>query len=678
MRTLFAPAARLMGRLPLATKFVVLACMLLVPLGTATWSVRNAKEDNVRIADRERDGARYMVEASKLFAAEVQARGSAVQGGNAAPAGDSLDAGVRTVDSLVARYQHEFGNAKTWAAAKSALATARGGQGDPFTTFGAWNVATNALYNDMQQVAAGASLVLDPQLDTYNMMDANTNRVLLLIDNVGQASSLATLVAQGEVNEPQAQLAQLAVDSGNISTPLGEIDHGYDAAFAATRWPGLQPAVQPSRLALDQDATEFVKVLNSAVQGNNDDTRLHDLGQSVEKDGSAVIAAGIPALDRLLGQRAARIRAQEHGVYLVFGIGVLIAAYLFVGMMRSVREAVARVLSVLEAAGAGDFTGETGIHTRDEFGATARAIDRMQGHVARAITTLSERATAVASTADSVARATNRIAAASTETAEQASLSAEATSVVEEDVRVVSLGTTELAASISQIASSANEASAVTNQAVGATKEAQLGVDGLTSASQEIDEVVGLISSIASQTNLLALNATIEAARAGDAGRGFAVVAGEVKGLAIETQEATEKIRVRVGGIQAGSAGAVGAIGRISDVVSEVDVHQTTISSAVEEQAATTAQITATLAAIVARSRDISTAVDEVARLAAQTNSDTDALRADAEELSAEAAALRLVVDQFRVVATDVVATDAVVEPGLAVEPDAVLEPDAL
>src|SRR5213079_348299 len=113
----------------------------------------------------------------------------------------------------------------------------------------------------------------------------------------------------------------------------------------------------------------------------------------------------------------------------------------------------------------------------------------------------------------------------------------------------------------------------------------------LEGSSNEIADVLKLISSIAEQTNLLALNATIEAARAGESGKGFAVVAGEVKALAEQTRHATDEIAAQIANIQGSTAAAVDAIRSIARTVAEISDVSGSIASAVRGQSNATDNI---------------------------------------------------------------------------------------
>ena len=172
-----------------------------------------------------------------------------------------------------------------------------------------------------------------------------------------------------------------------------------------------------------------------------------------------------------------------------------------------------------------------------------------------------------------------------------ANSTASASEEVSQGVRTVATNTEEMSASIKEIARNAAEASTTSATTLKQAQATNLTITALGQSSQEIGNVIKVISSIAQQTNLLALNATIEAARAGDARRGFAVVANEVKELAKQTAKATEDITSKITGIQKESTGAVDAVAAIGHTIEKLNGIAGAIAASVEEQAATTNEV---------------------------------------------------------------------------------------
>jgi len=180
-------------------------------------------------------------------------------------------------------------------------------------------------------------------------------------------------------------------------------------------------------------------------------------------------------------------------------------------------------------------------------------------------------------------------------TAEQSTSQAEnvASSSTEanENVMAVASAAEELTASIAEITRQVRNAVEMSSQAVQEADITNQNVSKLASVSEEVGQVIQVITDIAEQTNLLALNASIEAARAGDAGRGFAVVAGEVKELANQTAKATETIASQISSIQKESDGAAKAIGHIGETIQKMNDINQAISAATEEQNEATREI---------------------------------------------------------------------------------------
>ncbi|MEO2089858.1 MAG: methyl-accepting chemotaxis protein [Gemmataceae bacterium] len=261
---------------------------------------------------------------------------------------------------------------------------------------------------------------------------------------------------------------------------------------------------------------------------------------------------------------------------------------------------------------------------------------------------LEQTAQTLAGAATELASVSQQMAANAEETAAQAGVASAAAEQVSRNVATVATGAEQMGASIREIAKNAHDAAKVATAAVKVADKTNATVTKLGESSAEIGNVVKVITSIAQQTNLLALNATIEAARAGEAGKGFAVVANEVKELAKQTAKATEDISRKIEAIQVDTKGAVEAIGQIGGIINQINDIQNTIASAVEEQTATTGEISRNVTEAARGSSEIAQNVSGVAQAARGTTEGASDTKKSADELSKMAHDLQKLVGQFK------------------------------
>jgi methyl-accepting chemotaxis protein len=325
--------------------------------------------------------------------------------------------------------------------------------------------------------------------------------------------------------------------------------------------------------------------------------------------------------------------------------GIVIAVFI----SRLISGATSSVLRQAEAIADGDLTlEEVQVTSQDELGELARAINKMHASLREVIESIARNAQNVANASEEFSAVSQQISANSEETSAQVNVVSNATDQVNRGLQTVATATEEMSASIKEIAKNATEAAKVADGAMKTAAETNAIVVKLGESSAEIGQVIKVITSIAQKTDLLALNATVEAARAGEVGAGFAVVANEVKELAKQTATATEDISRKIAAIQADAKGAVSAIASITGVIGQVNDISATIATAVEEQSATTAEMSRNVSEAARGSGEVAQNIQGVAQAAQSTSQGATDSQKAAGNLAQMSTQLRELVGRFK------------------------------
>jgi methyl-accepting chemotaxis protein len=623
---IFDPADWIMRKLKLAQKFAVIAVVLLVPLGFVLNSYLDVQNSQIGFSAKERVGVAAIKPTAELLVAVGDARSAFATKGVTERAG--VQAAIARVDAELAALGNKLDVGPSWTALKDAIATA-----DSLDAWAAVGTRTVAL---VAEIADVSNLTLDPDLDSYYVMDAFTVKIPVLLDTSGLAADLASADAAARHDE-------ILVASGTAASTMVSLATDAQKAIKNTKDPQLSTAASAPVAALTASTGE----LGKALAGAPDPERIEAAARAVRGDAIALSRARAPRLDHLLQVRVAKFDANKRRVELITAAALVLALWLFLGFYRSVTTGVKRLVKGLEAASDGNFGHRVDVDSSDEVGSVARALRESMERTGSTVAGVVRGSSSLSESSERLATVSQQMSATAEETAAQAATVSAAAEQVSMNVQSVSAGAEELGASIQEIAKNASDAARVAAEGVAVAEATNETVVKLGASSAEIGAVIKVITLIAEQTNMLALNATIEAARAGDAGKGFAVVANEVKALARKTARSSEEIGRKIETIQSDTHQAVSAIGEIASIIGQINDIQTVIAASVEEQAVTTREISRSVSDAAAGSSEIAHNITGVAEAARTTTTGAvETLRA-ADELTHVSRELTALVAQF-------------------------------
>ncbi len=191
-----------------------------------------------------------------------------------------------------------------------------------------------------------------------------------------------------------------------------------------------------------------------------------------------------------------------------------------------------------------------------------------------------------------------------------------------------------------QIGTRLSDLNRMVDSAQASMREMDSAVHEITGSGEEVRKILRIMDEIALQTNLLALNAAVEAARAGSAGTGFAVVADEVRKLALRAAESAKQSEVCISdSIAKGHQGEAIA----QQLASSVEG----IVAGIHDASARATEISASTAAQVQAMQPLREAVSRINQVIQSNAASSEESASTAEELHAQAATMKGLVDSL-------------------------------
>ena len=518
-----APSIALMNKLKYPAKIGLLSVLILAMCGGIIGFLLNNLQTQANFSTKERQGVEYINPVKNLLLDLEKYRE-----GNAEITQAVLNQDAEAIDKIDAKYNKIMLVGDKWPKIKEGISTINHN----------YNQNTDLITQAsalMDKITNQSNLILDPDLDTYYLMDSYCLRFSNII---GKIFSLKSEGLKKIAKAPYSQLdlirtSVLMEEQNEILKTNLDVIYGFNRSTKGDLEAVFNDSYNSNK--------EFLNATNQLINGAGisadsytakADKAINDNKKADEKYANL--------LYDLAGKRVHKYLSQEPISVLITIVSLLIIGYLFLGFYLSLVDSVNNISNDLFDV-AEEVEG-----TSNKLSDSGRVL--AEGNM--------EQAAAIQETASTLE---------------------ESSSMVNQNTE----NTKKAAAMAKQAKESTQKGSREVSEMTSAMAE-------LKSSSDQIAKIIKVIDEIAFQTNILSLNAAVEAARAGDVGKGFAVVAEEVRNLAQRSAQAAKDTAVIIEGNIELSRQGVDASRRTSEALEEINEQVQKVTEIIDEVAIAT------------------------------------------------------------------------------------------
>jgi len=387
---LWGAGTRLMSRLPFASKALLICLMFLLPLGWLTWSFYQSKNASIDFSTKELAGVEYnsaiypVVDLAQQLRRDATAQAAS---GTAPPSlaevKTKLDAARAKLSDINQRLGADFLSAKAFDAMQKAYADTAKAQG-PDAVFQAHTVHIQALIALMMQVTDASNLSLDPDIDSYYVMDAVLFRMPDIAEGTAKLRGLGfTAMASGATTPEQQQMLNGLMPI--VEFQLSNLRDGLAKATVAT--PELKDKLRSAQAADSTDAFYALvraSLMASKVGGSDNATAYLAAAQKATDAQHALTDSMLSELRALIEKRVDGMRSERSLTTAILLLGMALAAYFFYSFYLVTSSGLHTIKAHLEEIAQGTLDNSPAAPTgTDEPAQVVRSLITMQEVLAR-------------------------------------------------------------------------------------------------------------------------------------------------------------------------------------------------------------------------------------------------------------------------------------------------------